>query len=246
MSMRLPERSILPIVAIGPSGYAQSVLGTGFLVGATPTIATAAHIFDDLEEGEDLRAAAVWPTRDGTATLIPLEQPRQIDGRDIALIDIPRQEAMQSLPIVRGPAHTNLQVLCVEYSHSFPTRMPDGTRILTTTPYCHMGNVVRCAPEVGLDGRPMYAIETSFPALQGASGAPVVRMPDFAVVGMLLANRERHLLPAQVVRVVDGEDTIEEVKYFLPFGYGYSSIMLCEAFDAAGLRYASAPRDPRA
>jgi len=64
----------------------------------------------------------------------------------------------------------------------------------------------------------MRCFDTSFPALQGASGAPVLLNLDFSVVGMLVANVERHLLPAQIVRIEDGPATSEETRYYMPFG----------------------------
>jgi hypothetical protein len=57
--------------------------------------------------------------------------------------------------------------------------------------------------------------ELSYPALKGASGAPVFLEHGLAVVGVIVANHERELMPAQILRAV-GEDgaLIEEARYF--------------------------------
>jgi len=54
--------------------------------------------------------------------------------------------------------------------------------------------------------------------LQGASGAPVIRGDNFEVCGVIVANIERHLLPAQTIKVDIGDEQIEEINYFLPMG----------------------------
>jgi len=58
-----------------------------------------------------------------------------------------------------------------------------------------------------------------------------MRSPDHAVVGMIVANHERHLLPAQVVRV---EEEPKEVRYFLPLGLAIGVEALTEVLDEVG------------
>ncbi len=60
-------------------------------------------------------------------------------------------------------------------------------------------------------------LELSFPALRGASGAPVVSIGNEVVLwGIIVANVSYHLLPAQIEKVVEGDTTVEEIKYLLP------------------------------
>lgn len=71
------------------------------------------------------------------------------------------------------------------------------------------------------------AMELSFPALRGASGAPVMLnefvtdalmgKDPFGVVGVVLASASYHLLPVQIESVLTEDDTLyEEVRYMLP------------------------------
>jgi hypothetical protein len=78
-------------------------------------------------------------------------------------------------------------------------------------------------------------LDTSFPALQGASGAPILRARDFAVVGMLVANHERHLLPAQVVRIETNNEALEETRYLLPVGKAIEAHFVLEVLDQMGI-----------
>lgn len=240
MPLRQPERSIVAIVRVPPRGPPTEVLGTGFIVGREKLyLITAKHIFDDVPlDGAD-RPAIIWKLPGGQPRLIPLPLVRQHLDLDIAIAELPHIAEALPLALVCQEIALDWQVLCYEFSHSSVTRAPDGTRLLQLQPYSHMGNVVRCFDDEDAHGQRFMAIETSFPALQGASGAPVLRSPDLAVVGMLLANREKHLLPAQVVRVEEADGVVEEVRYFLPFGYGYAATMIGLVLVGAGIEFAA-------
>ena len=66
------------------------------------------------------------------------------------------------------------------------------------------------------------ALEVSFPAVRGASGAPLLYMVDqrgFYLIGVLVSNAQYHLLPAEVTVSLNVANTVaDEVKYFLPQG----------------------------
>ena len=63
-------------------------------------------------------------------------------------------------------------------------------------------------------------LELSFPALKGASGAPVITWkPPFRLWGILSQNVARELHPAQVEKVLDeGGNMTEETRFYLPLG----------------------------
>jgi hypothetical protein len=63
---------------------------------------------------------------------------------------------------------------------------------------------------------PTSCLELSFPALKGASGAPVVVEVSGVVVGMIVENVQHELLPSHIERVTDGAKHVEEIKYVLP------------------------------
>ena len=62
-------------------------------------------------------------------------------------------------------------------------------------------------------------LELSFPALKGASGAPVLSNGSFELLGVIKANVGYELLPAQIESIHDQSGTVmEETKFFLPQG----------------------------
>jgi hypothetical protein len=65
------------------------------------------------------------------------------------------------------------------------------------------------------------ALEVSFPAVRGASGAPLIYeyRGGFHLIGVLVSNAEYHLLPAHVQLSLNTANTLaDEVRYFLPQG----------------------------
>jgi hypothetical protein len=72
-----------------------------------------------------------------------------------------------------------------------------------------------------------YMLELSFPALKGASGAPVVQANTFGLLGIVIANVSHHLLPVQIESLLDEENEIyEEVQYLLPQAVAVNSLHL--------------------
>jgi len=60
-------------------------------------------------------------------------------------------------------------------------------------------------------------LELSYPALKGASGAPVFEEGSLRIIGVVVANVEREMMPAQVLRAYREDGTpLEEIHYFLP------------------------------
>ena len=51
---------------------------------------------------------------------------------------------------------------------------------------------------------------------------------------MVVANQETHLLPAQVVKIVDGEN-YEETRYYLPMGKGINSSLITQVIEGLGV-----------
>jgi len=126
------------------------------------------------------------------------------------------------LAIGRNDPALNADVFSYEYSSTRIERTPTGGTHVSFEPYSHKGNIVRSYESTFPEKVKTAAILTSFPALRGASGAPILAATlskkSFAVVGMTVANVDRHLLPAQLVEIHDGESYKESTTYFLPFG----------------------------
>ena len=119
------------------------------------------------------------------------------------------------------------------YEYSTTDVFPDGSFHLT--PATRIGNctrIVQLEEQYGHAGIDM--LELSFPALRGASGAPVIeiRGSEMIVHGIIVANAERHLLPAEIETVLDEKNEIlEERKYFLPQAVAVNTTHLVRELD---------------
>lgn len=124
----------------------------------------------------------------------------------------------------------NSNVLAIEYSE--PGRnvpLDDGTTAMGIGPNWHKGYMVReYTARFGHEG-PTGCLDLSFPALRGASGAPVVDENTGLVLGMIVANVERHLMAAQIERVIRSDNTIDEVRYFAPYAQAIMALHLRQA-----------------
>lgn len=61
-------------------------------------------------------------------------------------------------------------------------------------------------------------LDLSFAAFKGASGAPVIEENSGKVLGMIVGNINRHLLPAQMERVEMPDGVTQTISYFAPYG----------------------------
>ena len=111
------------------------------------------------------------------------------------------------------------------------------------TPLTHKGNVLRHYKSTFPESHPTPSLDTSLPALQGASDSPVPRAHDFTVVGMLVANHERHLRPAHVVRIETNNEAVEETRYFLPVGKAIEAHFILEVLDQMEISVTRASRN---
>jgi hypothetical protein len=57
------------------------------------------------------------------------------------------------------------------------------------------------------------------------------------VIGMLVANVERHLVPAQVVRIEEKNGSSEETRYYLPFGKAIDASDIASFLNAASVSF---------
>jgi hypothetical protein len=102
------------------------------------------------------------------------------------------------------------------------------------------GNIVRSYTRNYPEKSPTPAFMTSFPALQGASGASILvgaEKKEFAVCGMIVRNVEAELRPAQVVRLFDGEKVTEASKYFLPYGETLNRLVVLDCLSGMGITF---------
>ena len=166
-------------------------------------------------------AAHCVPSIEGEYQVVAQDTPYVAD---VAVVDraldlcvfIPRSHP-QTISMVLNQARevpSNLPLYAYEFS---ATQVVNGQ--FRMSPATRVGNCVRLIDQeqFGAGGRRM--LELSFPALKGASGCPVVLLVGTKMIacGVIVANAQRHLLPAQVETILDEKnDLLEERKYFLP------------------------------
>ena len=202
-----PAHVIVPILAMRPNGEIAQFLGTGFFVGADGLLMTADHVIRDWE-GPLAIACVSDLSRTYAARIVEQDGPH-----DIALLRVESYRPPSVLTLAfDGPFNSNVPLLALEYG----TTKTAG-REITLGPATRLGNMTRMMNMEMLGPAGIDALELSFPALRGASGAPVMRSDNYAVWGIVVANVSYHLLPAQIESVLDEDNNIfEEVRYMLP------------------------------
>lgn len=214
-----PLAVVVPIVTVRPErpGRIHDFLGTGFFVGPTRFL-TARHVLD-VRLPPWLAIATV--SHDPLVTTV-VDHIQLDPRRDIASGWGERPEGQATEYLQVEPTDVlkyNLDVMSVEYSSTRQGVPQDtGDRAIVFSPCFRKGNVVqRYTSDFGVASG-SQCLDLSYPALKGASGAPVFYSDDARVVGMVVGNTERHLIPAQVTRVDSPDGVTEEVRYFLPVG----------------------------
>ena len=195
--------------------------GTGSIIGDGSILLTANHVVDrpgqlfittmpnhDLEiELDQQDPDGLWPI-----------QVAELDRRhDLALLRINGYQADNPLtPWFDFPLHENWTVSTYEYS---TTREEEGR--IRLSPAARQGHITRMltVDKLGSAGD-KAALEVSFPAVRGSSGAPLLyEYRGYHIIGVLVSNMEYHLLPARVEVSLNAANTLlGEVKYFLPQG----------------------------
>jgi hypothetical protein len=61
----------------------------------------------------------------------------------------------------------------------------------------------------------------------------VIEEPSGRVLGMIVANTERHLLPAHLERIERSDNSIEEIRYFAPYAQAIRAMHLNATLEAA-------------
>ena len=220
-----PLNAIFPIVSLDSAGPTYSFLGTGFFVRADGTFMTAKHVVN-VPSAADITLLAV-DTRGQIGTHI-VEDVRLSPDYDIGVGRIPTWEGPHPRELSDTEPALNADLITLEFSQTSSHLHPNGSLHLNLIFSARKGHVVRqyVTDSLPITPTPTHVLELSFPALKGASGAPVIaelRHPNpGAVVGLLVANMERHLMPAQVERIEDETGVTEERRYFLPLGLAIS------------------------
>jgi len=213
-----PTESIIGIVKVNPAERKiKEVLGAGFFINAKGIALTAKHIFDDYDD-KTFTLKAVIIDRTGKTIFPDVKIIRKSINYDITAIEVLGIVSAPFYNIQDGVLMFNRDYVSVDYSQTSITYNPSTLREdVLIVPATRKGNIVIQYESNFPEKVPTKCIELSFPVLQGASGAPIMEnYPPWNVVGMLTHNIERQLVPAQTVKIRDGENYTEETKYYMP------------------------------
>lgn len=180
-------------------------LGTAFFVGMHGLLATAAHVLGDFTSYK------IGPMN-GDVGLFDAVVVDQDDYRDLALLRVTNYVPKRALwPAFDVPFYPNQPLMTFEYG----TTEVIGERI-SLNPATRLGNMTRQFKMLEiLRGAGELAMELSFPALRGASGAPVIKAGSSSVWGVIVANHSSELLPHQIEKVIDSKNRVEETTRFM-------------------------------
>jgi V8-like Glu-specific endopeptidase len=198
-----PLKAIFPIVAMNQQGP-YSFLGTGFFLKKDGTFLTAKHVFADNPPGEGEYYGIVF-TPEGNS-VHNVSKVRFSENFDIALGQAEIEKIVDNiehLELAEKNAPLNQDILTLEFSAT-RTVTAEASREIQLIPSHRKGYVIRYYTSDYPEAVPTEVLDLSFPALKGASGAPVIDEKDGRVIGLIVANVERHLLPAQIERIDNG------------------------------------------
>lgn len=208
------ESSLFPIVSVyqGPEPT-YDFLGTGFYIDSDGLFLTAKHV---CQVPENEYSAVMLGLSGSEPVPYRISHLKYSENFDIALGQVEGVEDIQPLKIASANAPVNYDVVTAEFSGTRTQRIEGGRIAVFFYPYYRKGNVVCFYPSTFPESVPTSCQELSFPALKGASGAPVIVEQTGLVIGMIVGNIQRELLPAQIESFTNGEKYTEEVKYVLP------------------------------
>lgn len=213
-----PQDSIFPLVLV--EGTSLRFIGTAFSanLGGTTYCITAAHVVLGLDE---IYLFDVWGS-DGVprnrGTLLHRLMLREVDQRaDLAILDFGEFAPRSSLETNPNFDLSDPVLMTFEYAKSQVSEQ--NINFLGSLRH---GNCVAFHRETR--ERPRQ-LELSFPALKGASGAPVfqkIRWKDgttkLEAVGVLTGNVQSELEPIQTYRYEGADGEREMTHYYLPSG----------------------------
>jgi hypothetical protein len=237
--MPIPSKPLEAIFAIASVIYKTSrpayrFLGTGFFIDNDGTFLTAKHVFpSESSPQEHTYNAITFDLQNKRPVPCPISDLEFSPQFDIALGCVQGASNIRPLDLATKNYPSNLDVVTAEFSRTHLKKREDGEITLEFDPCFRKGYVMRYYTSTYPESIPTQCLELSFPALRGASGAPVLMELGGAVVGMIIQNIGRELLPAQIETITESEDYIEEIKYYLPNGKAISWVHLNEFVNSA-------------
>lgn len=217
-----PTEAIVPVIGLSEKGGIQTFLGSGFFVGTEGVILTCSHVLDGWEGRYGIFRGGVAP---GLKTADVLVRDK---ASDVAVLRVDGYVPPKPLELGNENEITsNRPVCCLEYGSTVVIQ-----RHFEFASATRLGNVTRVRDMTGLvKGGTDKMLEVSFPALRGASGAPVCPVDSPHIVwGMITGNTAHELYPAHVEIIYDEQDKLtEETRFYLPQGLAVNVRWLREA-----------------
>jgi hypothetical protein len=219
-----PSSWVFPVISRGSDGTDRPE-GTAFSIACLDGISravTAAHVVKDRDTSREwylgVPSGKSAGAGHGLLDPAPIIAAHCHDQIDVACLDVALPAHYPSVSIIDHEPMFDWDVICFEYSPARNQTHPDGTSGLFADAWSHKGNIVRGYREDGVT-----LMNTSFPTMQGASGAPIMwrHEGELYAVGMAVGNLEQKFSPsvmAQTVTVREGDTFFEEINYFLPYG----------------------------
>jgi hypothetical protein len=207
-----PSATIVPVFA-QDNGILE-FLGTAFFVEANRNILlTAHHVIRN--QGNEFLCSYAGP--DKTKPWFNVHLLASDADIDVAVLESRSYSPQWKVALEEADDLVlNRPIVCHEYSG---VRRRNGGQYETQAA-TRLGNVTRMInmqEDYGKAGESM--LELSFPALQGASGAPVLFADTMKLYGIIKANAQYHAIPAQIATVLDEKnDILETIHYHLPQG----------------------------
>lgn len=202
-----PASIVVPLLGLS-ADRAPQFLGTGSFVGPKGLLLTADHVIRDWK-GDLAIVSMMDVTKPHPAVILERDE-----AHDLALLRVGSYSLDTWLkPSFTGPFYPDRTMLTYEYGTT--ERSGDNTFF---NPATRVGNITRMFQSLEILGKAgESALELSFPALKGASGAPVIDREAKSILGVIVANVSYELLPSQIESVLDEKNNIyEETKFMMP------------------------------
>ena len=233
-----PNQAVIPILKTDASQTITAILGTSFYTRINDRLylITARHVLEDNPLGDGESYVYAFENKSGV-NLAMVTGFHYAKNSDVAIFEAAENDMAVAIPFSTTGPPFNRDIICYEYSQTRVEAKPAGGVHVTMEPFAHKGNVMRYydADFPSYVNAPCFV--TSFPAMLGASGAPIISETDkkqFCIVGMVVANMGRHLMPAQVEKISDAAGYSEETAFYLPLGMALQSSVVVEAASEIG------------
>jgi S1-C subfamily serine protease len=187
--------------------------GTGFFVnfGNRHLLVTANHVLDG--RAVSILNIPAEPTGFQISEVLVATKLLAVDKlHDLAVME-PDFEPDHAFELATNPPPGNLRIGSLEYARF---SIDSAKRQIYANPSSRVGNLVREAYDTVY---PFRVLELSYPALRGASGAPVINVEGneaFQVIGIIVANAQYELMPIQKYQYESADGKKEETHYYLP------------------------------